>query len=114
MKNLKNNSCKNLNKHFFKKYKNFSKTSKKFYNKTKHLHKKSLNGLNKTRKLINAVCKKRMSDPNCVELVAMYNNQSDAKKGLDNMLPGLRKKFKGTRKRISRSKVLSNKICHKH
>lgn len=55
-----------------------------------------------------------MSDPNCVELVTMYNDESDAKKGLDNMLPGIRNTFKRTRKRLSKSKVLTNKICRKH
>ena len=114
MKNLKNSTCKSLKKHFLNKSIKFSKNSRKAYNKLKLSHKKAVKGLIKTRKLINSVCEKNMSDPNCVELVTMYNDESNIKKALDNMLPGTRKVFTGSRKRISRSKVLTKKICHKH
>ena len=107
-------SCKKLKTDLSKKIRRANKNSRKMYKKFKRINKFAIKGVNKTYKLINNVCKKYKTNPDCIELISLYDKKSDVMNNLRNSLPNIRKSFKKSRMRTKTAKMLTNKICRKH
>ena len=52
-----------------------------------------------------------MTEPNCVELVSLFSNESEAKKNIDNIVPGIVNRLKKLKNRINQQNSLTKKIC---
>ena len=109
-----NKNCKALRKHFTKKIKNFSKTKTRIYKNAKRTHKRGLKRVMKTRQLIDNVCKDKVSDPNCEELKAIYDDKSDVYNSIINTMPKTRRGLQKGKYRLNTANRLSKKICRKY
>ena len=68
----------------------------------------------KVRKLIDNVCKDRVSDPNCEELKAIYDDRSDVFNSIINAIPKARRGLEKGKFRLNTANRLSKKICRKY
>ena len=87
-------SCKKLNADLSKKSRRANKNSRKMYKKFKRINKFAIKGVNKTYKLINNVCKKYKKNPDCIELISLYDKKSVIMNKLRDSLPNLKMSLK--------------------